>query len=121
MPLRAKTVIYQSMTIFKGVETMDSGAPLQTVIDWSMTVSVDTKWREVHLYKTVIDWSMTVSVDTKWRDVHLYKTVIDQSMTVSVDTKWGNVHLYKIVIDWSMTIFSVMGMDYQRKLSLTIQ
>ena len=32
--------------------------------------------------ETVIDWSMTVSVDTKWRDVHLYKTVIDRSMTV---------------------------------------
>ena len=42
-------------------------------------------------------------------------------MTISADTKWGDVHLYKIVIDRSMTIFSVMGMGYQGKLSLTDQ
>ena len=45
---------------------------------------------------------MTISAETKWGDVHLYKIVIDQSMTVSAETKWGDVHLYKIVIDWSM-------------------
>ena len=33
-----QTVIDRSMTLFKGVETMDSGAPLQTVIDRSMTL-----------------------------------------------------------------------------------
>ena len=42
-------------------------------------------------------------------------------MTVSAETKGGDVHLYKSVIDRSMTIFSVMGMDYHRKLSLTDQ
>ena len=64
---------------------------------------------------------MTISAETKWGDVHLYKIVIDRSMTVSAETKWGDVHLYKTVIDRSMTIFSVMGMDYHRKLSLTDQ
>ena len=64
---------------------------------------------------------MTISAETKWGDVHLYKIVIDRSMTVSAETKWGDVHLYKIVIDLSMTIFSVMGMGYQGKLSLTDQ
>ena len=64
---------------------------------------------------------MTISAETKWGDVHLYKIVIDRSMTVSAETKWGDVHLYKSVIDRSMTIFSVMGMDYHRKLSLTDQ
>ena len=64
---------------------------------------------------------MTISAETKWGDVHLYKIVIDWSMTVSAETKWGDVHLYKSVIDRSMTIFSVMGMDYHGKLSLTSQ
>ena len=64
---------------------------------------------------------MTISAETKWGDVHLYKIVIDWSMTVSAETKWGDVHLYKSVIDRSMTIFSVMGMDYHGKLSLTGQ
>ena len=47
-----------------------------------MTISAETKWGDVHLYKIVIDWSMTVSAETKWGDVHLYKSVIDQSMTI---------------------------------------
>ena len=69
----------------------------------------------------VIDQSMTVSAETKWGDMHIYKIVIDRSMTVSAETKWGDVHLYKTVIDWSTTIFSVKGMGYHRKLSLTDQ
>ena len=32
--------------------------------------------------KIVIDQSMTISAETKWGDVHLYKSVIDQSMTI---------------------------------------
>ena len=47
-----------------------------------MTISAETKWGDVHLYKIVIDWSMTVSAETKWGDVHLYKSVIDRSMTI---------------------------------------
>ena len=54
-------------------ETMVQPAPLQTVIDWSMTVSVDNKWGNVHHYKTVIDQSMTVWLWTS----SLWPCVID--------------------------------------------
>ena len=61
---RKNVIVYiQSMTLFFVI------VYIQTMtLFLSLTAVNDTFWE---LWE--VDWSMTVSVDTKWRDVHLYK------------------------------------------------
>ena len=111
------------MTVFRGVDTMWGGAPLQKC-HWPVNDSfhrVDTMWGGAPL-QNVIDRSMTILIEViqklsltgQWQfsegstpcgEVHLYKlSLTGQWQLAEGSTPCGEVHLYKNVIDRSMTI-----------------
>ena len=104
---------------FRGVDTMDQGAPLQKC-HWPVNDSSD--WAHT---KIVIDQSMTVlrGVDTMWGGAPL-QIVIDRSMTVFrwifKNCQWPVNDILKqpskIVIDWTMTIFASIRNGLSQKI-----